>query len=486
MNGLLGSYNLIAGNAQSIYVCDTEGGAVVTLNVCNRGSVTALIDVAISDTVNSPANSEWIEFGVEVLGKGVLERTAIALDTGQHLIVRSNQFNVSAVCWGVTIGETVPSIDPIILNSNNDPPSWSTSATLPTIYAGTAARIQLTATDYLPLTYSVTSGTLPTGLSLDSTTGLITGTPVTSGGSTPSSTSSSFTVTASDGTLSTPRAFNITKRWADGSSSTWAAPSAAAIKSLTGTNTDGVYWIDLPTVGPTQLYCIMNTETNGGGWMMMMKASVGVVFQYSSNLWTTPNNLNPTEYNQSDGNAKFDVMNYFAGKDFFARWPDITTVGGSISNQGCWTWLQNNYYNGRRITPIDFFRTAGNYAYTTSGLPYGGQFIQTAKSFSGWQNNIFSSQVDINFYGFNFINYPSTIYGLQAKVRWGFGFNENSEGNYQNPDTLARGGAPGSNDVSGGIGMDVSFGNYSAGDRVNCCQDFTGVNRSTRVEVYVR
>ena len=51
----------------------------------------------------------------------------------------------------------------------------------------------------------------------------------------------------------------------DGSSPQRAAVSAAAIKSLTGTTTDGLYWINLPVVGPTLVYCDMNTA--GGGWM---------------------------------------------------------------------------------------------------------------------------------------------------------------------------------------------------------------------------
>jgi len=51
----------------------------------------------------------------------------------------------------------------------------------------------------------------------------------------------------------------------DGSSAAKAAPSASYIKSVTGTTTDGLYWINLPTVGATQLYCDMNTA--GGGWI---------------------------------------------------------------------------------------------------------------------------------------------------------------------------------------------------------------------------
>ena len=43
-----------------------------------------------------------------------------------------------------------------------------------------------------------------------------------------------------------------------------------------------------------------------------------------------------------------------------------------------------------------------------------------------------------------------------------------------------------SDDVSGGIGMSGNFGSYSAGDRINCCQNHNGINRSTRIELYFR
>lgn len=245
--------------------------------------------------------------------------------------------------------------------------------------------------------------------------------------------------------------------FSDGSSAQRAAKSAANIKKITGTNVDGVYWIDLPVVGPTRVFCIMNSAFDGGGWMMMMKATRGTTFNYSASYWTTINTLNPTtQLNQNDADAKFDVMNYFPAKDMLARWPDIGS-GGSIAGLGNWIWLQNNFYAGSRISPVSLFSGVNRY------------FIQDAKTYSGWANGVFSSQTDIRFYGYNWTD--------NLNCRWGFGWNENGGGLYPN-------GVTGSDDVSGGIGL--SAGSYSAGDIINCCQDTTGINRSARVEVYVR
>jgi hypothetical protein len=266
------------------------------------------------------------------------------------------------------------------------------------------------------------------------------------------------------------------------------ADSASVIKAMNVNAPNGVYYINLPVVGTTKAYCIMDSAYNGGGWMLAMKATRGTTFNYTANYWTTANTLNPTALNLDDGDAKYDVFNYYEGADIMARWPDITTSGGSIPGVGVWTWLEKSFNRQRstvaKISLLNFFTTAGTYLYNVTN--YGGYFIQDAKTFSGWSGSVFSSQVDIRFYGFNFQNFRAGFYNFAAKVRWGFGWNENSEGLYVDPATLATGGAPGSDDVSGGIGMDSSFGDYSAGDRINCCQDNTGINRSARVEIYIR
>jgi hypothetical protein len=231
-----------------------------------------------------------------------------------------------------------------------------------------------------------------------------------------------------------------------------------------GYRKDGIYIINLPNVGPTPTFCLLDSKWDGGGWMLAMRSNTSTTFNYDSSYWTTDNTLNPSQLNAQDFDAKFEVMNKFQAKDIMARWPDILVNGGSIPNTGTWTWLENNFNGGSRQTLIAWFGSiAGNR-----------RFIRDAKTFSGWANGVFTSQTDVRFYGFNYINDPAT-----AKVRWGFGWNENGGGLFPN-------GNMASDDVSGGIGMSTTFGSYSAGDRISCCQDTTGINRPARVEVYVR
>jgi hypothetical protein len=259
----------------------------------------------------------------------------------------------------------------------------------------------------------------------------------------------------------------VTVPFMDGSTAAKAAPSARYIKTAFGTNTDTTYWINLPYVGPTQVFCLMNSAVDGGGWMMAMKATTGTTFNYSSTHWTTATILNPSQTNRNNGDAKFDTMNYFYAKDIMALWPDIpwnqggSTTGGSVntsSTYNVWCWLQNNFNNGIRITPINFFSLANNL------------FFGDANNFAG-KGTAFSSQIDVRFYGFNY-----TGNGNGAN-RWGFGWNENGGGLYPN-------GNQQSNDVFGGIGM--AYGNVSAGDFVACCDNIRGINRSARVEIYIR
>ena len=88
-------------------------------------------------------------------------------------------------------------------------PTFSTSAgSLGTVDQGQAASFTVSASSDSTISYAITSGSLPTGLSLNSSTGAITGTEA---GSDTGDTAYSFTITVTDAESQTAsRAFSIT------------------------------------------------------------------------------------------------------------------------------------------------------------------------------------------------------------------------------------------------------------------------------------
>ena len=279
----------------------------------------------------------------------------------------------------------------------------------------------------------------------------------------------------------------------DGSSSANAADSAFAIKKLNPNALDGVYWINLPTVGPVQTYCLMDSKWNGGGWMLAMKAnSTGTTFNYDSSYWTANNTLNATDLTRNAADAKYDVMNQFPAKDLLAVWPTLGP-GGSIPETVTWNWLEKNFNGGLRQNLISFFVSPSGLSYY-SGYGGSGYFVRDAKEFDGFGRGVWSSQVDIRFYGFNYRSYQNgPFFQNKLRVRWGFGWNENYENKW--PCTYTANGPDaantantylGSNDVTAGIGLDTAAANISAGDIVFCCADQVGANTQLRVELFVR
>lgn len=92
----------------------------------------------------------------------------------------------------------------------NDTPTWVTaSGNLSTVYEGDSINAQVTAFDDnegIPLTYEISSGSLPSGVTLNSSTGAITGTAPNVN----SNTTYTFSITATDGVnTSSARSFNI-------------------------------------------------------------------------------------------------------------------------------------------------------------------------------------------------------------------------------------------------------------------------------------
>ena len=284
---VLGQYSLGQNIAQAIYVCDKTVATTATVNVCNLNRFAITVSIAVSTSQTSPSNAEWVEWQVEVGPNGTLEKTGLLISPGKYIVVKSNNNNVTASCWGITQGDdfTVTSIATQGLYGSG--PTWTTtSGTVATVLSGLSVSTQLAASDPegRTVTYSLASGSLPAGVTLSST-GLISGTtsatPYTLAGAT-----DTFTVNASDGTNTTARTFNIVRQWNDGSSSSKPAPSASILRSY-GFATNGSYWYSLPS-GPVQLYTDFTSYSNYS-FVLVTKMSANDQNQYF-----------PTANNQTD------------------------------------------------------------------------------------------------------------------------------------------------------------------------------------------
>lgn len=291
-------------------------------------------------------------------------------------------------------------------------PTWSTSAgTLATYYypSNTSYSISISATDpdsSATVSYSVTSGSLPSGASLNSSTGSISG---NIGNPNASSVTTNFDVTATDNAgNSTVRSFNIIRKWQDGSSSEQYATSAAAIKSLTGTTTNGVYWVKASSSAPLQqVYCIMDTAFAGGGWMIISNNDASQIMAnrpvqarptaYSSYVGTTSSNSYSTTgtWNINAQDMNFTEMVFVAYSSTFTNvsgygatsfntaktipttstWYYYPDSGGhllsGLGNKRYWTSTAGQYGIGLIGTVNAMFGGSGGSFYPHFGFCYG-------------------------------------------------------------------------------------------------------------------
>lgn len=100
-SGILGQAALSATTNTTVYTVPSSTLSIVNINVVNRStSATADVRVALASSA-TPQNSEWIEHDVIVPPRGVLERTGIAMNAGERVVVYASTANCSVNVYGL-------------------------------------------------------------------------------------------------------------------------------------------------------------------------------------------------------------------------------------------------------------------------------------------------------------------------------------------------------------------------------------------------
>jgi len=210
----------------------SKGGTGNTTGAGNSPTISAIVypgnDTAVNTAGGDTVTLTGANFntGVSVIVNGVPASVVTRVSSSEITFTTSAQAAGSYIIYVVntdgSTGLAVPGLQ------YSGVPSWTTAAgSLATVYETAAISNSLSASSDSAVTYSVESGTLPTGVTLFAGSGLVSGTaPLVE-----SSTTYNFTVTASDGeNQDTARNFSYT---VNPDVVTWSSPSSGA--TLSGT-----------------------------------------------------------------------------------------------------------------------------------------------------------------------------------------------------------------------------------------------------------
>jgi len=103
--GILGTSDLTANVVTAVYRNLKDKSSAVTINVCNRSSISGKVSIAISTSNTTPSTAEWIIFEAGINGRDIIEKLGVLVPSGEYVLVQSNIPNTNAVIYGVQTGD---------------------------------------------------------------------------------------------------------------------------------------------------------------------------------------------------------------------------------------------------------------------------------------------------------------------------------------------------------------------------------------------
>jgi len=316
-------------------------------------------------------------------------------------------------------------------------PTWTTaSGNIGTIYEDSAiSSLSIAATDPdgQSVTYSSSDLSI-TGVTLNSN-GTITGTPNADGTYASGGVTHTFNAVASDGTNTATRTFNILRKWNDGSTSAQAAASGVAIYDLTGTTTNGTFWIKPTAYSGSAIECFvwMENSSFGRGAVLVAAFTIHSGFTMSSNTGGTNESSVKNYHTSIPATGQTALLN----RDFInALVRDSSgnhTFGGVLGNS-----------NGAGYGSIFQARdTTNNTKGTTgnSGFDAFRYYYASGEANNNTQIRINTdAQTDVGWNSYSFHNTRSFSFGSWGTYTGGRSASDNTDSYHYMPDDQSGGG----------------------------------------------
>ena len=98
-SGILGQSVPAASTYTTVYTVPVSKLAILNVNILNRSTSVVSVRLSISAT-DTPANSEFIEYGASIPANGIMERTAFVVDAGKKIVVYTSSADCSVSVYG--------------------------------------------------------------------------------------------------------------------------------------------------------------------------------------------------------------------------------------------------------------------------------------------------------------------------------------------------------------------------------------------------